>query len=220
MVPKRTVRVRVLAPAVAGPVVPRLVPLSGGTHAAAVAAGDSALRRLLFYSLESVVAGAHGSAQAPLAEAAGIHEEETEEALVGHVLISRPAVVVTDVDLAEGSGLAACERIKHHPLTRATAVVVISSRYERADFDRALAAGADAFLSKPFSPLRLRRLVAELGAEAMEADAQQTGQRGSQRGTPVMGGRPRRRADLQHPERFDLPPELMTGDSGTSQRAG
>ena len=150
------------------------------------------MRQLLFYTLVPAATNQRDGA-------AMYHEEETEEALLDQVLISRPALVVVDVELASGDGLSACARLKANPLTRATAVVVVSGAYDRADFDRALAAGADGFLVKPFSPLRLRA-----AAEGLCREVQARVSRGTGAPQPAHGAP----AHVLHPERYDLPPAL------------
>jgi CheY-like chemotaxis protein len=149
------------------------------------------MRRLLYHTL-----------QLGHRQPAFIHEVDTEDAVLQQAMISRPSVVVIDAELALGNGLSACARLKANPLTRAAAVVVVSGGYDRTDFDDALAAGADAFLVKPFSTMRLRALVTELCAEARLRAAESPEGRArlrAWRSTP---------AHVLHPERYDLPPVL------------
>jgi CheY-like chemotaxis protein len=54
-------------------------------------------------------------------------------------------------------GLRLCEGLKQHPLTRNTRVVVMSGLNRPHVRQRALAAGAEAFLPKPVEPERLLR---------------------------------------------------------------
>lgn len=116
-------------------------PQAGGTHAVLVAAREGSMRFLLACTL------ANSSYR--------IHEEESEDAAVMQAEISRPSLLVVDSDLVEGDGIEVCRRVKQSRLTRGAAVIVVTARAEQSERDRAEAAGADAFLIKPFSPSRL-----------------------------------------------------------------
>ena len=73
-----------------------------------------------------------------------------------------PAIVFLDIDMPRLDGIAACRRLRdeHGPDTR----IVMLTAAGREQEEAALDAGADLFLTKPFSPLDLLRLVDELGA--------------------------------------------------------
>ncbi|HYZ17918.1 MAG TPA: HD domain-containing phosphohydrolase [Gaiellaceae bacterium] len=66
----------------------------------------------------------------------------------------RPDVVVLDVHMPGMSGLELCSRLKGAPETAGIGIVVLTGS-ERGTADDAAAAGADALLRKPFSPLEL-----------------------------------------------------------------
>jgi CheY-like chemotaxis protein len=72
-----------------------------------------------------------------------------------------PALVLTDIGLADGNGIALCAEIKRtHPRVP---VVVVSARFRTADVQRdALAAGADAVLTDPVRPDQLVRIIKTL----------------------------------------------------------
>ena len=74
----------------------------------------------------------------------------------------RPDLVLLDVMMPGGSGLAVIEQIRSHPDLSETPVVVVSAF--AADSDRLAAheAGASGFLRKPFDPEELASLVEEL----------------------------------------------------------
>ncbi|MGH3061993.1 MAG: HD domain-containing phosphohydrolase, partial [Gaiellaceae bacterium] len=72
----------------------------------------------------------------------------------------RPDVVVLDVGLPGPSGLTLCAELKRDPRTRHIGVVVLTGAGE--GHEAARAAGADAYLRKPFSPLDLLALVERL----------------------------------------------------------
>jgi CheY-like chemotaxis protein len=127
-----------------------LTPQPGGTHAILVASGDRDVRRLLWETFHD---GHHRYL---------VHEEDTEDGAVALAQISRPALVVLDSDLSEGSGIATCRRLRHDRLTRGCRIVVISGYATAEERRRALAAGADTFLLKPFSPLCLMAIAGQV----------------------------------------------------------
>ena len=88
-----------------------------------------------------------------------------------------PDVIVTDVMMPTMDGLELCRRIRANIITDHIPVVVVTARVTDADRLRGIAAGADAYLTKPFlaDELRLRiaklleqrrRLLAKAGATA------------------------------------------------------
>jgi CheY-like chemotaxis protein len=68
-----------------------------------------------------------------------------------------PTAILLDVVLHWVDGLRLCEGLKQHPLTRDTRVVVMSGLNRPHVRQRALDAGAEAFLPKPVDPERLLR---------------------------------------------------------------
>ncbi len=73
-----------------------------------------------------------------------------------------PAIVFLDIDMPRMDGLTACRalRDRHGPGPHIVMLTAAGREQEGA----ARAAGADLFLTKPFSPLDLLRLVDDLGA--------------------------------------------------------
>jgi cyclic di-GMP phosphodiesterase len=69
-----------------------------------------------------------------------------------------PDAIVLDVNLPGMDGLAFCRQLKRDPATKAIPVVVLSGS-DGGTADAAHAAGAEAFLRKPFSPLELLAIV-------------------------------------------------------------
>ena len=73
-----------------------------------------------------------------------------------------PAIVFLDIDMPRLNGIEACRRLRSEPMTAdATIVMLTGDSDDDAERD-ARAAGADLFLTKPFSPLHLLRLVDRL----------------------------------------------------------
>jgi two-component system chemotaxis response regulator CheY len=71
-----------------------------------------------------------------------------------------PAVVFLDIDMPRMDGIEACRRLREAHNARIVMLTAAGKEQE----ENALAAGADLFLTKPFSPLDLLRLVDELAS--------------------------------------------------------
>jgi len=71
-------------------------------------------------------------------------------------------LILIDVVMPEMDGVEACQRIKSSPNTAAIKVVMLTGLAEERDRDRALLAGADDYLTKPFSPTVLITKMEEL----------------------------------------------------------
>lgn len=78
----------------------------------------------------------------------------------------RPAVVLLDVMMPGGlDGYQVCEKIKTDEVLRhMTKVILLTARGQRTDIERGQAAGCDAYLVKPFSPIELLDTVDRLVA--------------------------------------------------------
>ena len=76
----------------------------------------------------------------------------------------RPDLAILDVAMPARTGIDVCRQLRADPRLAATGVIVITANGTPADRSEALAAGADHFLTKPFSPSCVVRLV-----EAMQA---------------------------------------------------
>ena len=74
-----------------------------------------------------------------------------------------PAIVFLDVDMPRMDGIDTCRRMRADPQTRAATIVMLTAAHGGQVERMAEEAGADLFLTKPFSPLDLLRLVDQLG---------------------------------------------------------
>jgi CheY-like chemotaxis protein len=70
-----------------------------------------------------------------------------------------PGLVLLDVMMPRLDGLAVCRAIKSDPATSGTVVVMLTAQAQDRDRDQGLAAGADDYFTKPFSPLALLDMV-------------------------------------------------------------
>jgi CheY-like chemotaxis protein len=73
----------------------------------------------------------------------------------------KPALVLLDVQMPGRSGLEVLRSIKADPELTATRVILLTSKAQERDIEVGLIAGADFYLTKPFSPLDLLTRVEE-----------------------------------------------------------
>lgn len=78
----------------------------------------------------------------------------------------RPSIVFLDIDMPRLNGIEACRRLRSEPSTADATIVMLTGDDEQESELQARRAGADLFLTKPFSPLHLLRLVDRLGDRA------------------------------------------------------
>lgn len=71
----------------------------------------------------------------------------------------RPVLILLDIQMPGLDGVEVCKQIKADPGLRGTVVVMLTAQTQADARRRASAAGADAFLTKPFSPLQILELV-------------------------------------------------------------
>jgi two-component system, OmpR family, alkaline phosphatase synthesis response regulator PhoP len=70
-----------------------------------------------------------------------------------------PELIFLDVQLPDVSGFEVCARLRKDPRFVATKIVMLATSAQEADVARGLGAGANHYLTKPFSPVRLLSLV-------------------------------------------------------------
>jgi CheY-like chemotaxis protein len=113
---------------------------------------DPMIRKLITTTLEDVAGYA-------------LREAGDGLAAVEAAIEDRPEIVFLDYDMPRLDGVEACRRLRSDPATAEATIVMLTAMSDGPTPERAAtAAGADLFLTKPFSPLRLLRLVDELGA--------------------------------------------------------
>jgi two-component system chemotaxis response regulator CheY len=76
---------------------------------------------------------------------------------------TEPALVFLDVDMPRLGGIDTCRRLRADPATGDMTIVMLTAAQSDDTERMAAQAGADLFLTKPFSPLQLLRLVDRLG---------------------------------------------------------
>jgi len=78
----------------------------------------------------------------------------------------QPTIVFLDVDMPRMDGIAVCRALRANPSTSAATIVILTATHGSGIEAEAEDAGADLFLTKPFSPLEILRLVDRLGGES------------------------------------------------------
>ncbi len=122
------------------------------TRAALVVDDDPFIRKLIATTLEDV-------AEIEIHEAAdGVEALEVARR-------QRPSLVFLDIDMPEIDGIDACRRLRADTATSTTTIVMLTAAHGDAVQRQAAAAGADLYLTKPFSPLDLLRLVDSIGEQ-------------------------------------------------------
>ena len=81
-----------------------------------------------------------------------------------------PSLVLLDVMMPRLNGLDVCRAIKSDPTTSDTMVVMLTAQAQQRDRERGMAAGADVYFTKPFSPLALLDLVEQVRQAPAGAD--------------------------------------------------
>ena len=94
---------------------------------------------------------------------------EDGDAALAAALRERPDLIFLDIMMPGLSGDEVCRRLKSDPTTRSTHVVILTARGQEEDERRALEMGADEFMTKPFSPRKLRARVLQLLGEPERA---------------------------------------------------
>ena len=78
---------------------------------------------------------------------------------VAKALSERPDLILMDIQLPVLDGYDATRQIKADPGLKATPIIVVSSFAMKGDEEKARAAGCDHYVTKPYSPMQLLRLV-------------------------------------------------------------
>ena len=121
------------------------------THTILIVDDDPLIRKLITTTLQDV---------------AGYRLREAGDGIqaIEAAVEDRPEIVFLDYDMPRLNGIEACRRLRSDPVTAGATIVMLTAMSDGPHQDRARDAGADLFLTKPFSPLRLLRLVDRIGA--------------------------------------------------------
>ena len=109
---------------------------------------DANIRNIMDFSLE--------------AEGFQVVEAPDGDAALRLAVTEQPDLVLLDVMMPGNDGLTVCRHLKENPATKHIPVLLLTARSSKADREAGLAAGADDYITKPFSPQRLVDKVTEL----------------------------------------------------------
>ncbi len=119
-------------------------------HGVLIVDDDQFIRKLIATTLEDV-------AQFELHEASdGLEALEVARE-------ARPSLIFLDVDMPRLNGIEACRQLRQDDATSGATIVMLTAAHGDSVESDSEQAGADLFLTKPFSPLDLLRLVERLG---------------------------------------------------------
>ena len=90
---------------------------------------------------------------------------------VSEALKHRPDVIILDLGLPAGDGFTILEWFRMNPYLSVIPVIVVSARDLRGNKDRALNAGAKAFLQKPWNDHELLAIIRKLAGQGPLSDA-------------------------------------------------
>jgi CheY-like chemotaxis protein len=124
------------------------------TRAVLIVDDDRFIRRLITTTLEDVANF-------------DLHEAEDGRQALTVAAEQAPTLVFLDVDMPELNGIEVCRVLREQPATKQATIVMLTAAHGDEVERQAEAAGADLFLTKPFSPLDLLRLVDDLGAQEL-----------------------------------------------------
>ena len=75
---------------------------------------------------------------------------------------ARPAIIMLDVRMPDLDGIEVCRRIRAEETLREVPIVMLTAAAEESERRAGLAAGANVYLTKPFSPLHLVETIEQL----------------------------------------------------------
>ena len=84
---------------------------------------------------------------------------------VASALATPPDLILMDIQLPKMSGLEATRQLRNDPRTAGVPIIVVTSFALSGDEQKATAAGATAYLAKPYSPRALLAKIRELVPE-------------------------------------------------------
>lgn len=73
-----------------------------------------------------------------------------------------PEIILLDIMMPKVDGYEVCQFVKSHPLMKESRVIFLSAKSKEADITRGYEAGADLYMTKPFSTRELMSKVKEL----------------------------------------------------------
>jgi two-component system chemotaxis response regulator CheY len=111
------------------------------------------MRRMVMASLRDVCRG-------------GFVEAASGLEAVEQLALNRVALMVLDLNMPDMHGLEVLAFVRRHPTLHALPIIVLTTRGDESSRTAALAAGASAYLTKPFTPQGLAAQARDLVAPA------------------------------------------------------
>ena len=84
-----------------------------------------------------------------------------EEAMA-NVRESKPSLMFLDVMMPKKNGYKVCQDVKSDPALSDIYVIMLTAKGQEADREKGLSSGADEFITKPFSPMKVIGRVREV----------------------------------------------------------
>ena len=81
----------------------------------------------------------------------------------------RPDLILMDIQLPVLDGYEATRQIKADPNLKATPIIAVSSFAMKGDEEKARASGCDHYVTKPYSPMQLLRIIRGFLGDRREA---------------------------------------------------
>jgi two-component system, OmpR family, phosphate regulon response regulator PhoB len=112
-----------------------------------VADDDADIRELVAFKLEQV--------------GLEVIAVEDGEAALEQARVAQPALAVLDISMPGLSGIDVCRMLRADPATARMLIIMLTARVQEQDVEGGFSAGADDYVTKPFSP---RELVSRIQA--------------------------------------------------------
>ncbi len=84
------------------------------------------------------------------------------EEVLTQVIAGHPDLILLDIMLPLKDGFEACREIRANPLWKGIRIIMVTARGRDSEIQKGLSLGADAYITKPFSPKELVAHVRQL----------------------------------------------------------
>ncbi len=90
-----------------------------------------------------------------------ITADDGEEA-VERAYSRKPDLIVLDIMMPKKNGFEVCKALRRNDALRETYIILLTARGQDSDVDRGLELGANEYITKPFSPIKLQQKIKDL----------------------------------------------------------
>jgi DNA-binding response OmpR family regulator len=91
-----------------------------------------------------------------------VFSAENGEDALNKIQQLKPGLVFLDVMMPKKNGYEVCQEVKKDPSLRNIYIIMLTAKGQETDREKGLSAGADEFISKPFSPVGVVEKVKKL----------------------------------------------------------